>query len=147
VELLVSVILYDQAFFAQIFNDSLLPAVSLSYISSLSFHSLPVFHSSNFHSTLSNLTMYASSIIVFALSALTATATPVTPSPLLSLKAYCPGKYFVNPQCCSTNVGVAAFDCKIPTGAPSSLEDFKSTCSAEKKDALCCLIPLVCSIG
>jgi len=93
--------------------------------------------------------MYTSSIIVFALGALTASATPVTPgtpSPLLSLKAHCPGRYFVNPQCCSTNVGVAAFDCQIPTGAPSSLEDFESTCSAKEKTALCCLIPLVCSI-
>ncbi|KAJ5758135.1 uncharacterized protein N7511_006829 [Penicillium nucicola] len=86
--------------------------------------------------------MYASSIFVFALGALTATASPVTPSPLLSLKAYCPGKYFVNPQCCSTDLKLAAFDCKIPSGAPSSLADFKSTCSAEEKTALCCLIPL-----
>ncbi|KAJ5865319.1 uncharacterized protein N7529_007235 [Penicillium soppii] len=86
--------------------------------------------------------MYTSSIIIFALSALTASAVPATPSPLLSLKAYCPGKYFVNPQCCSTNLGVAALDCKIPSGAPSSLEDFQSTCSAEKQTALCCLIPL-----
>lgn len=89
--------------------------------------------------------MYASSIIAVALSALAVSASPVTPapSPLLSLKAYCPGKYFVNPQCCTYDIKLAAFDCDIPKGSLSSLEDFQSSCSAEKKSALCCLIPLV----
>ncbi|CAG8085686.1 unnamed protein product [Penicillium olsonii] len=94
--------------------------------------------------------MYAPSFLVLALSALTAaspmsapTSSSVSPS-LLSLTAYCPDKYFVNPQCCSVNAALAAFDCNIPRGgaSASSLEDFKSTCAAEKKTALCCLIPL-----
>ncbi|QPG98633.1 beta ketoadipyl CoA thiolase, th1 [Epichloe festucae Fl1] len=55
----------------------------------------------------------------------------------------CPSGLYGNPQCCATNVlGVAALDCANPSSKPTSGDNFKSTCGAAGKQALCCAVPV-----
>jgi hypothetical protein len=86
--------------------------------------------------------MYASNIVLFALGALTASASPL----LQQRSSYtaCPSGMYENLQCCKTNVvGIAAFECKAPSKEPASLDEFKSLCGAPAVSALCCTLPLV----
>jgi hypothetical protein len=87
--------------------------------------------------------MYASNIVLFAIGALTASASPL----LQQRSSYtaCPSGMYENLQCCKTNVvGIAAFQCKAPSKEPASLDEFKSLCGAPAVSALCCTLPLVC---
>ncbi|OWT43591.1 fungal hydrophobin domain-containing protein [Pochonia chlamydosporia 170] len=55
----------------------------------------------------------------------------------------CPSGLYANPQCCSTDVlGVAGLDCKSPSSAPTSGDNFKAVCSASGKQAKCCVVPV-----
>jgi hypothetical protein len=86
--------------------------------------------------------MYATNIVLFAISALTASAHPL----LQQRSSYtaCPSGMYENLQCCKTNViDVAAFECKAPSKEPASLDEFKSLCGAPAVSALCCTLPLV----
>ncbi|CAG7990859.1 unnamed protein product [Penicillium salamii] len=85
--------------------------------------------------------MYASNVVLFALSALTASASPL----LQQRSSYtaCATGMYNNMQCCKESlVGVAAFECKAPSKEPSSLDEFKSLCGAPAVHPLCCTIPI-----
>ncbi|KAJ6049701.1 uncharacterized protein N7446_006971 [Penicillium canescens] len=85
--------------------------------------------------------MYASNIVLFAIGALTASASPL----LQQRSSYtaCPSGMYENLQCCKTNVvGIAALQCKAPSKEPASLDEFKSLCGAPAVSALCCTVPI-----
>jgi hypothetical protein len=87
--------------------------------------------------------MYASSIVLLALSALIASANPLQQR----THSLCPAGVYSNPQCCSPELlGAAAVDCSEPTGEPSDTDDFKYECSEIGKAAKCCALPVVSSI-
>ncbi|KAK6540678.1 beta ketoadipyl CoA thiolase, th1 [Orbilia ellipsospora] len=55
----------------------------------------------------------------------------------------CPSGLYSQPQCCSSDVlGIAALDCATPSSNPTSVDQFKSLCSAAGKQAACCVVPV-----
>ncbi|KAJ5349874.1 hypothetical protein N7541_007601 [Penicillium brevicompactum] len=85
--------------------------------------------------------MYANNIVLFALGALTASASPL----LQQRSSYtaCASGMYERLQCCKENIiGVAAFECTAPSKEPASLDEFKSLCGAPAVSPLCCTVPI-----